>query len=102
MSLRQIQVKKPSIERLNVTLKLYDPNWQGRMLGTQSPERVAPNTYRPTFYKRPSPGKFGTEKTKRLNRVVDFGPSPHKYDIMTGLSMCSSTEKMATAKVGDK
>lgn len=72
------------------------------MLGTQSSEKVAPNTYRPKFYKRPSPGKFGTEKTTRLQRVVDFGPSPHKYDIMTGLSMCSSTEKMQTVKVGDK
>ncbi len=33
-NLVKASVKRPSIDRLNITLKLYDPKWQKGLLGT--------------------------------------------------------------------
>ena len=86
--------KKPSIDRLSLTLKLYDPNWQKGMIGTQSSEEVSPSSYKPKLFRKPSPVKFTTQKTNRgVIKVEDFGPSPQSYDLVSGLSMCSSLEK---------
>ena len=88
--MRVAKRKLPSIERLNVTLRLYDPNWDARKLGTFTSELVGPNTYRPVLGRKPSPGKFGNQKTDRLKIIEDFGPSPQSYDTVKVLSMCSS------------
>jgi hypothetical protein len=33
-SIVKAKVKRPSIDRLNITLKLYDPKWQKGLIGT--------------------------------------------------------------------
>jgi hypothetical protein len=34
MSLVPAKVKRPTIARLNITLKLYDPHWEGGLVGS--------------------------------------------------------------------
>jgi ASC-1-like (ASCH) protein len=34
VSLKRVKPKKPSIERLNLTLRLYHPEWESRKIGS--------------------------------------------------------------------
>jgi hypothetical protein len=99
-SIAKTSPRRPSIDRLNITLKLYDPKWQKGLIGTQSSEVVSPSSYKPFIHRKSSPAKFQNEKTDRLLiKVKDFSPSPHSYDVVSGLSMCSGLEKKKSPEV---
>jgi len=68
-SIVKARVKQPSIARLNITLKLYDPKWAKGLVGKETPQAVSPSSYRPTFSKRSSPARFQNEKTNRLIKI---------------------------------
>jgi hypothetical protein len=48
----------PSIDRLNITKRLYHPEWESIKMGTNTSETVAPGSYRPVKLKKHKPVTF--------------------------------------------
>lgn len=72
-------------------MKLYDPKWDKLKMGTVTSPIVAPGSYNQNKVpKKIKVHKFSTTKTNRLGVDRNDGPSPNKYDTVTGMSMCSS------------
>lgn len=68
-------------------------------MGSASPPTVGPASYKEMpLPKKIKGGKLQGAKTHRLEKPKQSGPSPHDYDTVTGLSMCSSQSQFRTLK----